>query len=191
MTIVSSSNSANSRTVSALLGSLRSSLQIDTAAEFEHEGRHYGLPRIRVAGAYAGHDPIRLGLFAGLHGDEPAGCAALVQLANTLAAQPALAAGYELFIYPVINPTGYERATRFNHSGKDLNREFWAGSTEAEVGAIERELRVHSFAGIITLHADDTCEGIYGYTHGRVLNESLLAPALVAASRFCQSTRAP
>lgn len=179
-----SSVRAKSRSVSALLESLHSALRVESVAEFNHDGRRHEVPRIRLAGGYAGHDPIRIGLFAGLHGDEPAGCAALVELANTLAAQPALAAGYELYIYPVINPAGYERGTRVNHSGKDLNREFWGESAEIEVRAIEQELRAHSFAGIITLHADDTCEGVYGYTHGRVLNESLLAPALSAASRF-------
>jgi Predicted deacylase len=162
----------------------RAGLTIETIAEFEQDRRRHEIVRIRVAGAYAGHDPIRLALFAGLHGDEPAGCASLVELVKACVADPALAAGYELFVYPVLNPTGYERGTRVNHSGKDLNREFWRNSSEVEVAAIERELRAREFAGIITLHADDTCEGVYGYTHGRVLNESLLTPALEAASRF-------
>jgi len=87
-------------------------------------------------------------------------------------------------IYPVINPTGYERGTRENYLGKDLNREFWRRSSAPEVRMIEAELRAHRFAGLITLHADDTCEGVYGYAHGRTLNESLLKPALRAASRF-------
>ncbi len=172
------------RTVRALLDQLCDDVSVETLARFEVGGTRHLIPRLRVVGAYAGHDPIRLGLFAGLHGDEPAGCAALIELANACVADPALAAGYELYLYPVLNPTGYEAGTRTNHAGKDLNREFWRDSSESEVVAIERELRAEPFAGIITLHADDTCEGVYGYTHGRVLNESLLAPALQAASRF-------
>lgn len=172
------------RTVRALLDELSDDVSVETIAEFEVGGTLHAIPRLRVAGAYAGHDPIRLGLFAGLHGDEPAGCSALIELANACVANPALAAGYELHLYPVLNPTGYEADTRVNHAGKDLNREFWRDSVESEVIAIEHELRAKPFAGIITLHADDTCEGVYGYTHGRVLNEALLAPALEAASRF-------
>lgn len=152
--------------------------------EFVHEGRRHEIPRIRIAGPYAGHDPIRLALFAGLHGDEPAGCAALVELAASLLGDPSRAAGYELFIYPVLNPTGYDAGTRANRRGKDLNREFWRDSAEVEVGFIERELRAHAFDGIVTLHADDTCEGVYGYAHGRTLNEALLVPALEAASHW-------
>jgi hypothetical protein len=151
---------------------------------FTHEDCKHEILCARIAGADAGHDPIRLGLFAGIHGDEPAGCAALVELAASLATNPARVAGYELFFYPVINPVGCERGTRVNHSGKDLNREFWRESTEVEVRAIEAELRAHQFHGIITLHTDDTAEGLYGYAHGRTLNESLLAPALEAAKQF-------
>lgn len=162
----------------------RAGLQFETIARFAHEGADHAIVRVRLTGPYGGHDPIRLGLFAGIHGDEPAGCSALVDFAVALAADPARVAGYELFIYPVINPVGYERGTRANHAGKDLNREFWCGSAQIEVQAIERELRAHQFQGILTLHADDTCEGVYGYAHGRTLNEALLAPALAAAKPF-------
>jgi hypothetical protein len=64
-----------------------------------------------------------------------------------------------------------------------LNREFWRGSDQEEVQILERELRGHRFHGIVTLHADDTCNGVYGYAHGRVLNEALLRPALKACER--------
>lgn len=159
-------------------------LKLHVAGAFSHEGGEHEILCARIVGAEAGHDPIRLGLFAGIHGDEPAGCAALVELAASLAANPARAAGYELFLYPVVNAVGCERGTRVNHTGKDLNREFWRNSGEVEVQAIEAELRAHQFHGIITLHTDDTAEGLYGYAHGRTLNESLLAPALEAAKRF-------
>jgi len=156
---------------------------IQTAGAFQYANERYELPRICLSGAYAGHDAIRLGLFAGIHGDEPAGCIALVEFARQCLEQPRQLAGYELYIYPVVNPVGYERGMRLNHAGKDLNREFWRDSSEAEVCIIERELRAHRFAGIITLHADDTCEGVYGYAHGRTLNEALLVPALAAAKK--------
>src|SRR4029077_19965329 len=117
------------------------------------------------------------------HGDEPAGCAALVRFIARLAADPARGAGDDLFVYPVVNPTGYERVTRENHAGRDLNREFWRNSSQPEVRLLETELRARAFDGIITLHADDTCEGLYGYSHGRPLDELLLRPALVAAER--------
>ena len=150
------------------------------AGSFSVAGRRYGIPRFLFVGPRAEHPPIRLGLFAGIHGDEPAGCEALVQLLTELVAVPDRAKGYDLVIYPVCNPTGYESGLRENYAGIDLNREFWRSSLHPEVRILEAELRQHCFDGLITLHADDTCSGIYGYAHGRLLNEELLRPALRA-----------
>ncbi len=152
------------------------------AGTFRVGSARYGIPRFVFVGPPAAHEPIRLGLFAGLHGDEPAGCEALVRFLCGLAENPEDAAGYDLIVYPVCNPTGYEDNTRHNFAGRDLNREFWRGSLQPEVRILERELRTHRLDGLITLHADDTCDGVYGYTHGRVLNEALLRPALDAGA---------
>lgn len=159
------------------------------AGKFSHAGREFELERFHFAGPDAGHDPIRLGLFAGIHGDEPAGCAALVQFLSALAAEPQRAAGYELWAYPIANPTGYEAGTRETVSGRDLNREFWCDSSEPEIRLLEAELRERRFDGIITLHADDTCEGLYGYSHGQTLDEMLLGPALTAGERVLPRDR--
>jgi hypothetical protein len=106
-----------------------------------------------------------------------------VEFLRELVAAPERARGYDLVVYPICNPTGCADGTRANRAGRDLNREFWRGSAEPEVVLLERELRTQRFAGVIALHADDTCDGVYGYAHGRVFNEALLGPALRAAER--------
>jgi hypothetical protein len=159
------------------------------AGSFVCDAKPYVVPRFVFAGPPAEHDPIRLGLFAGVHGDEPAGCAALVNFLVGLAAEPERAYGYHLVVFPVCNPTGYEDGTRHNRAGVDLNREFWRNSIHPEVRLLEAELARHRFDGIITLHADDTSEGHYGYTHGRELNAALLEPALCAAERVLPRDR--
>jgi protein MpaA len=164
-------------------------LSAEIAGDFLFNGAAHAIHRFHFAGPNAGHDPIRLGLFAGVHGDEPAGAAALVEFLLALAAEPQRAAGYDLFAYPVVNPTGYEDGTRTNRAGQDLNREFWRNSASPEVQIIEAELREHAFAGLIALHADDTCEGHYGYSHGCTLDDSLLRPALLAAERILPRDR--
>src|SRR5688572_25452721 len=117
-----------------------SGLEFSVAGEFASEGRDYAISRFRFTGPAAGHEPVRLGLFAGVHGDEPAGCAALVEFVEGLVADPARARGYDLFVYPIVNPTGCEDGTRTNRAGKDLNREFWRDSAEPEVQILEAEL---------------------------------------------------
>jgi hypothetical protein len=181
--------------IETLFGPLRAqaqrtpALECSSAGEFTCGGRRFILEQFRFVGPSKGQDPIRLGLFAGIHGDEPAGCEALVQFMAAIAEEPERATGYELIAYPVVNPTGYAARTRTNANGKDLNREFWHRSTEPEVRIIEHELRARKFAGVITLHADDTCEGHYGYSHGRALDDALLRPALLAAERVLPRDR--
>lgn len=152
--------------------------------KFENNGQHYTLPRYLFLGPKGGGDVIRIGIFATIHGDEPEGALALSRFVVALEKNPELAKGYCLFLYPVCNPTGFEDGTRHSRSGKDLNREFWNDSPEPEVRLLETELWTHGFDGIITLHADDTSDGLYGYVAGSVLSENLIEPALREAEQF-------
>ncbi len=166
-------------------------LRSTSAGEFVVGGERHEIPHYVFLGPLEGQSPIRLGIFAGLHGDEPAGPEALVVLLTGLLRDPSRARGYELHFYPVTNPTGYADGTRHNREGKDLNREFWRGSTQPEVRLLEAELRAQRFYGIISLHADDTCTGLYGYAHDRLLNEALLRPALAASERILPRDQRP
>jgi predicted deacylase len=164
-------------------------LFVSEAGSFWIANQRYTIPRISFFGPKTGVRKSKIGLFALVHGDEPAGAFALLKLMQTLADQPTIAAGYDLVCYPLCNPTGYEDGTRENRAGFDLNREFWVGSDQPEVAILERELAAQDLDGIVALHADDTSEGLYGYTLGRVLNENLLVPALRASERVLPRNR--
>lgn len=157
-------------------------LIVRPGARFEHDGHAHDLPRYVFVGPKGGDDPIRIGLFAGIHGDEPAAAHALVEFLSLLELRPELASGFCLFAYPVCNPTGFEDNTRQSRRGRDLNREFWKNSGEPEVRLLEEELRAQTFHGIISLHTDDTSHGIYGFVRGATLTKHLLRPALDAAA---------
>ena len=147
------------------------------------------LPRYLFLGPKGGDDPIRIGIFAGIHGDEPAGSYAAVSLLQMLERQPEIAKGYWLYVYPVCNPTGFEQQTRCSARGYDLNREFWNNSDEPEVRCLETELWTHAFDGIISLHSDDTSAGMYGFVRGATLSKHLLEPALKAAEEVLPRNR--
>ena len=164
-------------------------LVVNHEARFESGGESYRLPRYLFVGPKGGDTPIRLGIFAGIHGDEPEGCHALVQFIRLLEARPELAAGYYLSFYPVCNPTGFEDGTRHSRNRKDLNREFWRNSGEPEVKLLEAELTSRSFQGIISLHTDDTSDGFYGIVRGATLTKHLIEPALQAAEKFLPRDR--
>jgi len=184
-----------SRDQRALLGPLLElagrcpELKRGVAGTFDAQGESHDIVRFQFHGPKAEHDPLHIGLFAALHGDEPAGALALVRWLTELVEEPWRATGYNLTVFPICNPTGYSANTRHNHAGLDLNREFWRKSVQPEVTILERELTTGNFDGIITLHSDDTSEGLYGYTHGRLLNEALLKPALRASERVIPRNR--
>jgi hypothetical protein len=159
-------------------------LIVNREARFEVGGETYVLPRYLFIGPKSGDAPIRIGLFAGIHGDEPESSYAAVRFLRFLDSYADLAAGYYLSVYPVCNPTGFEDNTRESRRGKDLNREFWRNSAEPEAGLLEAELALHAFHGIISLHVDDTCDGFYGLVGGATLTRDLIEPALEAADKF-------
>ena len=152
-------------------------------------GRGYELHRFTLRGESDGNTTVRLGIFATIHGDEPQGAESLVELAKLARSRPEIFHGYEVQLYPLCNPTGYEDGTRHSRRGEDLNRQFWRGSSEPEVAILEREITERKFHGIVSLHADDTSDGVYGFVRGSTISRELLAPALAAAARHLPVNR--
>lgn len=195
--VANQSPRANRRSISDLLAPLERiaatspNLVANHEARFETGGKTYELPRYLFVGPRGGDTPIRIGIFAGIHGDEPEGIHAIVQFIKLLETKPELAAGYYLSFYPVCNPTGFEDATRFSRGGKDLNREFWKNSVEPEVRLLQAELQSRSFQGIISLHTDDTSDGFYGIVGGATLTKNLIEPALRAAEKVLPRDERP
>ena len=157
---------------------------VNRDARFEVDGESYVLPQYLFIGPKSGDAPIRVGIFAAIHGDELEGAFAAVRFLQYLENYADLAAGYCLSVYPVCNPTGFEDNTRHSRRGKDLNREFWSKSGEPEVGLLQAELVSRSFHGIISLHVDDTSDGFYGIVGAATLTKHLIGPALKAAEAF-------
>lgn len=150
----------------------------------DSRGHATTIPRYLFTGPGGSATYLRVGIFAGIHGDEESGAEAAVELLRRLQRDPEPARGYELFIYPVCNPWGYEHNARWLKSGADMNREFWRGSDETEVLLLEGQLLRLAFDGIISLHTDDTSAGLYGFVKGHQLTRHVLEPSLEAASRF-------
>lgn len=164
------------------IGTSALNLTADSIGFWRVGASRYWLPRIVFRGAGESGEPyMRIGIFAGVHGDEPAGVQAIIDFLDHMEVNPRLFRAYRIHLYPVCNPTGFEDGTRHARSGHDLNREFWRGSSDPEVGLLEQELRTQKFDGIIALHSDDTSDGLYGFVRGHTLTEHLLKPALAAA----------
>jgi protein MpaA len=160
-----------------------------TLGRWREEKDDYALEQFLFVGPRGGGDYFRVGIFAGIHGDEVAGVHAAVRVLQLLATHPDLARGYEVYIYPLCNPSGFESGTRLARSGRDLNREFWIGSRQLEVQFLERQIRTLRFDGLISLHADDDSPGLYAFALGAQVTEHVVEPALAAAEKILPRNR--
>ncbi len=97
---------------------------------------------------------------AGIHGDEPAGPAALIAWAEKnvaqLRAQPFL-------LFPCLNPWGLLNNSRYDASGCDLNRTFADKRPPSPVRELLRLIDGERFALSLTLHEDYDATGFYVY----------------------------
>jgi protein MpaA len=123
--------------------------------------------------------PLRVGIFTGLRGNLEGGLAVLSFL-ESLRERAWRAAGYELWLYPLCNPTGHEDARETNRRDAPLHGDFWRGSKEPEVMLLEHELRERAFHGVIVLHTEDSGRGQFtgsatGAYAERLLNSGLTA----------------
>jgi murein peptide amidase A len=166
------------------------SLRADSLGYWRSGGDLFFLPRFVFQRTEWAKPRIKVGIFVGLHGDAPGGILGLIRLIRTLDAHPSVGREYQLWLYPVCNPSGYADGTRQSRGGRDLNREFWKNSAEPEVQLLERELQGHRFNGIISLHCDDVSDGVRGFVNGSSMSQYLLKPALAAAERALPSNAA-
>lgn len=98
-------------------------------------------------------------LSAGIHGDEPAGPLALLELLLS----DFFTNDFHWFICPALNPSGLVARTRENSGGVDLNRDYWLRET-AEI--IAHACWIDALATpdlFISLHEDWETTGFYFY----------------------------
>lgn len=129
---------------------------------------------------------IKVGIFGGLRGDESGSPLGIIELIRALHAHPPIGREYQLWLYPVCNPSGYADGTRESRAGQDLNCEFWQHSAAPEVRLLEGDLRAQGFNVLIALDCDGSDNVITGSVSGTTMTEYLLKPALAAAVRTLQ-----
>ncbi|MBI2951954.1 M14 family metallocarboxypeptidase [bacterium] len=101
-----------------------------------------------------------LSLSAGIHGDEAAGVEALLRFLESNL--PRRFASVPLTVLPCQNPFGYERHSRFNGCGLDLNRQFDKPDTPAQESiALRRFLLERRPDLVVECHEDADADGFY------------------------------
>lgn len=125
-------------------------------------------------------------LSAGIHGDEPAGPLAALQLLEENAWPDACS----LWFCPCLNPAGFEANSRGNRAGIDLNRDYrdpQADETRAHIAWLGRQ---PEFDFALCLHEDWESAGFYTYEIRPEDHRSLARPINAAVERLCPIDRA-
>ncbi|MDD5261575.1 MAG: hypothetical protein PHD76_06960 [Methylacidiphilales bacterium] len=150
------------------------------------DGKRFHIERFVFIGPDSGHQPIRLGIFAGIRGQDRHSPAAAVRFLHDLVASPELATGFHIYFYPVAYPHGFNNHQPGLGAGKDLFQLLWKDSPLPEPYLLERELAVIQFHGILSLLGLSNLSGVSLQLHGvwSSLQTTVVQPAVHAASRF-------
>ena len=130
----------------------------------------YKLPRFAYLGANPEVTPIRLAIYGGWHGDDYRPTYALYRLLRQLLLHPGLGFGYQLIVYPFINPTGFLNHTRENALGQDIKDDSWLFPQSPELQALGREFRSHGFDGWLSIQTVNDLDKIQARTIGLPAN---------------------
>jgi hypothetical protein len=121
----------------------------------------------------------RIYLSAGMHGDEPAGPLALLELLRG----GFFSGEFHWLICPALNPGGLSLQRRENAEGVDLNRDYWLRSTR-EVAAHRSWLDTMGAPALfISLHEDWETSGFYFYEINLGEDDPDRASAIIDATR--------
>lgn len=96
---------------------------------------------------------------AGIHGDEPAATEGLLAWAER---HPTDLAGFNILLFPCLNPWGLINNSRLDADGRDLNRTYH-DDTVPQTAAHKAILRNRHFLAASTLHEDYDATGAYVY----------------------------
>jgi murein peptide amidase A len=127
-------------------------------------------------GASSGSKAPHVYLSSGIHGDEISGPYALLRVLH----QPDFFAGFEVTIFPILNPNGLVRGTRFNADQIDLNRDYRNSRSQEIQGHIAALQTLGRFDAALMLHEDIDGIGAYLYELNQVLSPTLGAEMVTA-----------
>jgi protein MpaA len=118
----------------------------------------------------------KLYLSAGIHGDEISGPLALLEMIR----QPGFFAGFDVTMFPILNPNGLALGVRTNRDEIDLNRDYRNSRSLEIKGHIESLLTLGRFDASMLLHEDYEGIGAYLYELNDTLDPGLGAKIIAA-----------
>jgi protein MpaA len=155
------------RDLSALEDQLRAAVAASDRLEMTEAGRvaYQGFEApLWVVGYRALHEQHRVLVTGGVHGNEPAGAAWVVELIGSLSAEPDAYATTSFELVPLVNPWGWVHDQRYNGEGRDINRDFASFATQ-EARILRGFLDSKRYDLVIDHHEDPDASGVYLYQY--------------------------
>jgi hypothetical protein len=129
--------------------------------------------------AKAGPGAPALYLSAGIHGDEISGPLALLELLR----RPGFFDGFNVTLFPILNPDGLARNLRPNADGIDLNRDYRNSKSQEILSHLEALKSLGRFDAAMMLHEDFEGVGAYLYELNDELRPTLGREIIAAMGR--------
>lgn len=123
----------------------------------------------------------RVYISTGIHGDEPAGPLAVLQLLQ----ENRWPENTDIWLCPCLNPTGFPSSSRENAAGVDLNRQYLKAEAEeirAHITWLERQ---PNFDVCLCLHEDWESAGLYVYELNPDNRPSFAKAIIARAAEVC------
>ena len=98
------------------------------------------IPRYIFVGDQPGESEIRLGIFAGLRGEDQAGARAIVEFIDDLVAIPSLGSAFRIYAYPTANPLSCTTGAPRKQTDRTVANEAGRKVKLPEAYLIEREI---------------------------------------------------
>jgi hypothetical protein len=153
---------------------------------------HYSLPEIPryiFVGDQPGESEIRLGIFAGLRGEDNVGAKAIVEFVDDLVAMPSLGSAFRIYAYPTV-PHSYTTQTPRKRTDRSVANET-GRKVKFPEALIEREMFVVQFHGLLVIHTTDQPDGLQAAVYGANLHEALVSPILSSLRPLFPTTELP
>jgi hypothetical protein len=142
------------------------------------------ISRYVFEGEQSSGSPIRIGIFAGLRGNDAVGPGAVATFLEDLVALPHLGNNLRIYAYPVVNATGFEVATPSSERRQYIINQIGCKTVSAETYQIEREIFAIAFDGVITIRSDDERKHFKVGISDAHLQETFVRPILSALEPF-------
>jgi hypothetical protein len=99
--------------------------------------------------------PIRLGIFAGLPGDDTVGPGAVATFLEDLVAVPQLGNSLRIYAYPLVHAVNFKSTTPSFRRSEYIINQIGCKILSSESYQIEREIFAIAFDGIVTIRLED------------------------------------